>query len=335
MRLVTYAGSDGAARPGAVVAGADGDRVLDLGGLAGSVVELLTDAAALAAAQAQVAGAEQATSEAGELPAFDEAALLAPVTPGKILCLGYNYRGHVPDGVDPTANDPEYPDVFVKTPNTLAGPNEPVVIPPGATDVDYEGEVAVVIGRRAQRVALEDALDHVGGYTILNDVSDRAWQRRQSQWALGKCSDGFAPLGPWVVTPDEVGDPQDLLVEVVRDGAVTVSQSTSTTIFSVAYVIHHLSQVLTLEPGDVVSTGTPQKLPAAQDAHRPLADGDAVTVRISRLGELTTRFVAAHPPVVERARNERDETPRASAQAQGVSPRSARSTTGDNTGDNA
>jgi 2-keto-4-pentenoate hydratase/2-oxohepta-3-ene-1,7-dioic acid hydratase in catechol pathway len=166
------------------------------------------------------------------------------------------------------------------------------VIPPGATDVDYEGEVAVVIGRRAQRVSLEDALDHVGGYTILNDESDRAWQRRQSQWALGKCSDGFAPLGPWVVTPDELGDPQDLLVEVVRDGVVTVSQSTSTTIFSVAYVIHHLSQVLTLEPGDVVSTGTPQKLPAAQDAHRPLAPGDAVTVRISGIGELTTRFIA-------------------------------------------
>ncbi|MDQ7877053.1 fumarylacetoacetate hydrolase family protein [Microbacterium sp. QXD-8] len=288
MRLVTYAGSDGGARPAAVVSGAEGDRVLDLGDLAGSVEDLLPDAAALAAARERVAAADPSV-----LPVFDAAALAAPVTPGKILCLGYNYRGHVPDGVDPTANDPEYPDVFVKTPNTLAGPNEPVVIPPGAIDVDYEGEVAVVIGRRAQRVSLEDALDHVGGYTILNDVSDRAWQRRQSQWALGKCSDGFAPLGPWIVTPDEVPDPQDLLVEVVRDGVVTVSQSTSTTIFSVAYVIHHLSQVLTLEPGDIVSTGTPQKLPAAQETHRPLADGDAVTVRISGIGELTTRFVAA------------------------------------------
>ncbi|MFF2486875.1 fumarylacetoacetate hydrolase family protein [Microbacterium sp. NPDC058062] len=284
MRLVTYAGADGA-RPAAVVAG---DRVLDLGGIAGSVTALLSSDAALAAAREAVASAD-----ADSLPVLDAAALLAPVVPGKILCLGYNYRGHVPDGVDPTANDPEYPDVFVKTSNTLAGPNDAVVIPPGATDVDYEGEVAVVIGRRAQRVALEDALDHVGGYTILNDVSDRAWQRRQSQWALGKCSDGFAPLGPWVVTPDEAPDPQDLLVEVVRDGVVTVSQSTSTTIFSVAYVIHHLSQVLTLEPGDIVSTGTPQKLPAAQDAHRPLADGDAVTVRIAGLGELTTRFIAS------------------------------------------
>lgn len=286
MRLVTYASHSGAG-PAAVVPSAEGDRVLDLGAIAGSVTQLLASDAALAAARAAVEAADVTA-----LPAFDRAALQAPVVPGKILCLGYNYRGHVPDGVDPTANDPEYPDVFVKTANTLAGPNEPVVIPPGATDVDYEGEVAVVIGRRAQRVPLEDALDHVGGYTILNDVSDRAWQRRQSQWALGKCSDGFAPLGPWVVTPDEAPDPQDLLVEVVRDGVVTVSQSTSTTIFSVAYVIHHLSQVLTLEPGDIVSTGTPQKLPAAQEAHRPLADGDAVTVRISGLGELTTRFTA-------------------------------------------
>ncbi|WP_243075504.1 fumarylacetoacetate hydrolase family protein [Microbacterium sp. SS28] len=285
MRLVTLRTPAGA-RP-AVVATVDGvDRAVELP-FATTVVEVLADPALRDQATDAAAAATAAN------PALAGLELDPPVTPGKILCLGYNYRGHVPDGVDPTANDPEWPDVFVKTPNTLAGPRDAVVIPPGATDVDYEGEVAIVIGRRAQRVALEDALDHVGGYTILNDVSDRAWQRRQSQWALGKCSDGFAPLGPWVVTPDEAGDPQDLLVEVVRDGVVTVSQSTSTTIFSVAFVVHHLSQVLTLEPGDVVSTGTPQKLPEAQDAHRPLADGDAVTVRISRLGELTTRFASA------------------------------------------
>ncbi|SEI11305.1 MULTISPECIES: fumarylacetoacetate hydrolase family protein [unclassified Leifsonia] len=286
MRLVTY--REGRDRPAVVVSSPEGDRLLDLSGIAPRVETILADDALLAQVRAAVE-----TADAASLPALASAALAAPVTPGKILCLGYNYRGHVPDGADPAANDPEWPDVFVKTPNTLAGPGAPVVIPPGATDVDYEGEVAIVIGRRAQRVPIEDALSHVGGYTILNDVSDRAWQRRQSQWALGKCSDGFAPLGPWVVTPDEVPDPQELLVEVVRDGVVTVSQSTSTTIFSVAFVIHHLSQVLTLEPGDVVSTGTPQKLPGAQQAHRPLADGDAVTVRISRIGELTTRFVAA------------------------------------------
>ena len=166
------------------------------------------------------------------------------------------------------------------------------MIPAVAIDADYEGELAVVIGRRAHAVSIDDALGHVAGYTILNDVSDRSWQRKQSQWALGKCFDGFAPLGPWLVTADAVADPQDLLVEVVRDGVVTVSQSTSTTVFPIAFVVHHLSQVMTLEPGDVISTGTPQKLADAQAAHHPLVGGDAVTVRISGIGELTTTFIA-------------------------------------------
>ncbi len=286
MRLVTLRTAAGP-RAG-VVASVDGiDRVVEL---EGSVVDVLSDAAARTAAEAALATATEAA------PALADVELDAPVRPSKLLCLGYNYRGHVPDGVDPTASDPDFPDVFVKTANTIGGPDDAVVVPAGATDVDYEGEVAVVIGRRAHAVSIDDALDHVGGYTILNDVSDRAWQRRQSQWALGKCSDGFAPLGPWVVTADAVDDPQDLLVEVVRDGVVTVSQSTSTTIFSVAYVVHHISQIMTLEPGDIISTGTPQKLPGVQDAHRPLAGGDAVTVRISGLGALTTTFIDPQHP---------------------------------------
>ncbi|RAZ33468.1 fumarylacetoacetate hydrolase family protein [Microbacterium sp. SMR1] len=257
------------------------DRVVDLGPAA--LTDLLAadrDALDRAAARADVADS-----------ALSSVRLEAPVRPGKILCLGYNYRGHVPDGVDPTADDPAFPDVFVKTPNTLGGPADPVVVPAVADDVDYEGEVAVVIGRRAKDVDEATALAYVAGYTILNDVSDRSWQRRQSQWAMGKCFDGFAPLGPWLVTPDEAGDPQDMLVEVVREGLVTVSQSTATTIFSVARVVSYLSSVMTLEPGDVISTGTPQKLPDAQTAHRPLRPGDAVTVRIERLGELTTTFI--------------------------------------------
>ncbi|QEO14074.1 fumarylacetoacetate hydrolase family protein [Agromyces intestinalis] len=286
MRLVTFSTATGP-RPGAVVGGA---HVLDLSAIASSVVDVLGDDALLAEARAAVDAAAAVARDA--LPRLPAVRLLPPVIPGKLLCLGYNYRGHVPDGVDPTADDPEFPDVFVKTANTLGGADDPVVIPAAAIDVDYEGEIAVVIGRRAKEVPLDEALAHVGGYTILNDVSDRAWQRRQSQWALGKCSDGFAPLGPWLVTRDEIADPQDLLVEVERDGLVTVSQSTSTTIFSVAFVVHYLSRFMTLEPGDVVSTGTPQKLPAALDAHRPLAPGDHVTVRVSGIGELTTRFIA-------------------------------------------
>ncbi|MDD7944372.1 fumarylacetoacetate hydrolase family protein [Microbacterium sp. NE2HP2] len=286
MRLVRYravraADAEGAVRSGVVVTVDGVDRVVDLGPAA--LTDLLAadrDALDRAAARADVADLE-----------LSAARLEAPVRPGKILCLGYNYRGHVPDGVDPTADDPAFPDIFVKTPNTLAGPADPVVVPAVADDVDYEGEIAVVIGRRAKDVDEATALSHVAGYTILNDVSDRSWQRRQSQWAMGKCFDGFAPLGPWLVTPDEAGDPQDMLVEVVREGVVTVSQSTATTIFSVARVVSYLSSVMTLEPGDVISTGTPQKLPDAQASHRPLRPGDTVTVRIERLGELTTTFI--------------------------------------------
>jgi 2-keto-4-pentenoate hydratase/2-oxohepta-3-ene-1,7-dioic acid hydratase in catechol pathway len=140
-------------------------------------------------------------------------------------------------------------------------------------------------------VPLDSALDYVAGYTLFNDVSDREWQGRSSQWELGKCFDGFGPLGPELITADDVVDPQDLLVEVVRDGIVTVSQSTSTMIFSMAYIVHYLSQVMTLEPGDIISTGTPQKLPQALENHQPLAHGDAVTIRVAGLGELTTTFI--------------------------------------------
>ena len=281
VKFVTFA-HEGIARAGAVVDG----RVLALDG---DVVGILSNDAALADARAAV---DRVTS-LDDLPLLADVDLLAPITPGKIICLGYNYRGHVPVGADPTADDPEFPDVFIKTPNTLAGPRDVVRIPPASLDVDYEGEIALVIGQRAQEVPLESALDYVAGYALFNDVSDRAWQARQSQWALGKCFDGFGPLGPDVVTADEIPDPHDLLVEVVRDGVVTVSQSTSTMIFSMAYIVHYLSTVMTLEPGDIISTGTPQKLPEAQEAHRALGDGDAVTIRVGGIGELTTTFQGA------------------------------------------
>ncbi|TXK10501.1 fumarylacetoacetate hydrolase family protein [Microbacterium hatanonis] len=284
MRLVSIRTAEGE-RPGVAVEIDGIDRVVVVPG-DDTVVDILGDPRARAAARR---AAESVTAASLALADLD---LAAPVRPGKILCLGYNYRGHVPDGRDLRADDPDFPDVFVKTPNTLGGPSDPVVLPTGADDVDYEGEIALVIGKTARSVPQEHALSYVGGFTLLNDVSDRAWQRRQSQWTMGKCSDGFAPLGPWIVTSDDIADPQDLVVEVLRDGRVTVSQSTATTIFSAAFIVHYLSTVMTLEPGDVISTGTPQKLPEAQAAHHPLASGDAVTVRVAGIGELTTVFVA-------------------------------------------
>lgn len=280
MRLVTYRSADGP-RIGAVLGD---DRVRDLG--RGVLEDVVGDAAALAALGASA----DAASDALDLPRMDEIELLPPVRPGKLLCIGYNYRGHVPDGEDPTANDPAYPDVFVKTSNVLIGPDDPVLLPQVEADVDYEGEIALVIGRRAHDFSVEAALDHVAGYTLFNDVTARDWQRRTSQFTLGKSFDTFGPLGPYLVTVDEIPDPQHLVVEVERDGVVTAHQSTATMIFPMAFLVHHLSQVMTLEPGDVISTGTPQKLPDAAAAHRPLADGDVVTVRVAGLGALTTRF---------------------------------------------
>jgi len=298
MRLVAFAQptdvSPPVGRPGAVIASPEGDRVLELTPElaygASTVIDIVGNVETLAAARDAVALAIKSVDPL-TLPLLADLTLLPPVTPGKILCLGYNYRGHVPNGEDPTAGDPEYPDVFVKTPNVLGGPNDPVALPAVSTSVDYEGEIALVIGARAFDVPLESAMDYVAGYALFNDVSDRDWQGRQSQWELGKCFDGFGPLGPTLVTADEIADPHDLLVEVVRDGVVTVSQSTSTMIFSMPFIVHYLSQVMTLEPGDIISTGTPQKLSAAQEAHRPLAHGDAVTIRVAGIGELTTTFV--------------------------------------------
>jgi 2-keto-4-pentenoate hydratase/2-oxohepta-3-ene-1,7-dioic acid hydratase in catechol pathway len=287
VRLVTWLDLDGTARPGAVVAaGAPStDRLLDLSGVADSVVDILGAESVRIRVQAAVAAADGAG-----LPALGDVDLAPPVTPGTILCLGYNYAGHVARGA--AADDvPPHPNVFVKTANTLAGPRAPVVLPAVSEHTDYEGEIAIVIGRRAKEVPLDRAAEHIAGYTLLNDVSSRDWQDRSSQWTLGKCYDGFAPVGPWVTTADDVPDPQDLLLEVVRDGVVTVSQSTSTAVFSMAYLVHYISQVMTLEPGDIISSGTPQKLPHARAQHRPLADGDAVTIRVTGLGELTTTFI--------------------------------------------
>ncbi|KQQ21176.1 2-keto-4-pentenoate hydratase [Rathayibacter sp. Leaf299] len=278
VRLLRYSSPDGD-RTGVVV---DGDRVLDLGAL--PVSGLLADDALLADAR------ERAGAASGDdLPRLDSLRLLPPVVPGKILCIGYNYRGHVPSGGEDRPV-PTTPDVFVKTPNTLSAPGDPVTLPATATDVDYEGEIALVIGRAGRDIPLEQAAAHIGGYSLMNDVSERTWQGRSSQWTLGKCSDGFAPLGPWLVTPDDVPDPQDLRVEVEREGRITVSQSTADLVFTMAALVHHLSEGLTLEPGDVISTGSPQKLPDALAAHRPLADGDSVTVRVDGLGSLTTLF---------------------------------------------
>jgi 2-keto-4-pentenoate hydratase/2-oxohepta-3-ene-1,7-dioic acid hydratase in catechol pathway len=294
MRLVSI-DIDGIERPGAVLHGPDGvDRVLELAVSTphATLAQLLADDAALATARAAIDRADPVT-----LPRLADLRLAPPVRPRTILCLGYNYRGHIEghnEGLvegDQGEAAPPYPNVFIKTANTIGGPHDPVVMPSAATDVDYEGEIAVVIGRTARNVAEADALAHVAGYTLFNDVSDRGWQNRSSQWALGKSVDGFGPLGPWIVTADEVPSLAGRQMEVELNGVVTVRASTDAMVYGVAFLVHYLSQIITLQPGDIISTGTPARSVQAQSAHRPLADGDTVTIRVTGLGELTTTFV--------------------------------------------
>jgi 2-keto-4-pentenoate hydratase/2-oxohepta-3-ene-1,7-dioic acid hydratase in catechol pathway len=288
MRFVTFA-HEGRVRPGALVPGRTGE-VLDLGGVVDGLPPTLAEVLAAPPALHDALRAALASPDPAHVRA-DGVRLLAPVPrPGKILCVGYNYRGH-----EATGADPQFPDVFAKTANTVVGPQDDVILPRASDEVDYEAELAVVIGRTAHEVAPEDALRHVGGYTLFNDVSARDWQRRTSQWALGKSFDTFGPLGPAVVTPDEVPDPHALDLELRLNGEVTVRASTRDMVFRVDVLVSYLSQVMTLEPGDVIATGTPQKLPGALRTQRPLRDGDQTTITIGGVGTLTTTFVGPAP----------------------------------------
>ncbi|HSB01930.1 MAG TPA: fumarylacetoacetate hydrolase family protein [Anaerolineales bacterium] len=210
--------------------------------------------------------------------------LLAPVPrPEKILCVGYNYSGHTEKG---TQERPPYPNLFCKTANTIIGHDQPILIPPATTQADYEAELMAVIGKRAYQVSEEQAASCIAGYTIFDDVSARDYQKRTSQLMLGKSFDTFGPMGPALVTPDEIPDPYHLDMELTVNGVPQQRVNTCDMIFSVPYLISYLSQGMTLEVGDVIATGTPTKLPEAAQQKRFLQAGDAIEITIERLGML-------------------------------------------------
>jgi 2-keto-4-pentenoate hydratase/2-oxohepta-3-ene-1,7-dioic acid hydratase in catechol pathway len=215
---------------------------------------------------------------------LEEVRLLAPVPrPGKIVCVGLNYRDHARE----TGQDiPGEPVLFSKYANSVVGPGADVVVPPEADRIDYEAELAVVIGRRASRVTEAEALDHVAGYACANDVSSRSLQFRSAQWLLGKAIDTFLPLGPWLVTPDEVPDPQALGIRCLVNDEVRQSSDTGQMIFGVAELVGFVSRTITLEPGDLLVTGTPSGVGMAADPPRFLASGDRMRVEIDGLGTL-------------------------------------------------
>jgi 2-keto-4-pentenoate hydratase/2-oxohepta-3-ene-1,7-dioic acid hydratase in catechol pathway len=220
---------------------------------------------------------------------IDSIEFLPAIYPGKILAIGRNYVDHAIEG---GAAPPEAPLLFNKLPNSLSAHNAPIVLPAISQQVDYEAELAVIIGRRAKRVSEADALDHVFGYTLIDDVSARDLQFGDGQWTRGKSLDTFAPLGPFITTRDEIEDVQALRIEGVLNGEVMQSSNTGKMIFKVAYLISYLSQGITLEPGDVIATGTPDGVGIFRKPPEHLKAGDVLELRIEKLGTLSNPVVA-------------------------------------------
>jgi 2-keto-4-pentenoate hydratase/2-oxohepta-3-ene-1,7-dioic acid hydratase in catechol pathway len=209
--------------------------------------------------------------------------------PGKIVCVGLNYRDHAEEQ---GAELPAEPLLFAKFPNTLVGPGDPIVIPPLVTKCDYEAELGVVIGARVRGVSKENAFEAVLGYLCANDVSARDLQFGDGQWTRGKSVDTFCPVGPRLVPRDEISDPHDLRIRAIVSGEVLQDSTTANLIFGVDEIISHVTKTMTLEPGDLILTGTPAGVGVFRDPQRLLEPGDEVTIEIERVGSLTNPVVA-------------------------------------------
>lgn len=203
--------------------------------------------------------------------------------PEKIICIGLNYRDHAAESGMALPKEPVF---FNKYNNALVGASGPVLIPSNSSQVDFEAELAIVVGRRAKRVSVESAGDYVGGYTIMHDVSARDWQFRTGQWISGKTFDTFAPCGPYLVTPDEIKDPQNLDIRLTLNGAVMQNSNTRNLIFGIPYLVSYLSHVFTLEPGDIISTGTPPGVGFARKPPVFLRAGDNVEIFVEGIGTM-------------------------------------------------
>jgi 2-keto-4-pentenoate hydratase/2-oxohepta-3-ene-1,7-dioic acid hydratase in catechol pathway len=279
MRLVTYDAGDGG-RAGVL----EGEKVVDAWALLGEphrggLRELI------AADRIEDLRARLGDSGSPSHP-LSAVTLLPPIPdPDKIICIGLNYRAHAAEvGAEP----PPHPIVFGKYRNALAGPGATVTLPPNSSKVDYEAEVAFVIGRRAKGVAAAEALDYVAGYTLFNDLSARDLQGRTPQWMPGKIFDGSAPCGPALVTPDDAGPHDAIGIKLTLNGETMQDSDTGDLIFSVPELVADLSSLMTLEPGDLVATGTPPGVGMGRDPRVWLAAGDEVVIESPTLGRLVT-----------------------------------------------
>ena len=282
MRFVTFE-SDGRPRPGAV----SKDAVIDLSSLGYlSLLDLI---------EAGHEGRKKAEDLVSEPPKgtvfpLQSVRLHAPIPrPRKLICVGLNYRDHAEETGSAI---PTTPTIFNKFATAVIGPGDRIVLPKVSKAPDYEAEFAFVIGTGGRHIAAEDWRKHVFGYTIVNDVSARDYQRATSQWLMGKTFDTFAPLGPWIVSADEIEDPHSLDISMVINGEVLQNSNTKNLIFKIPDLISFLSSVFTLEPGDIVSTGTPGGVGFARKPPRYLKQGDDVVVKIPAIGELRNPVVA-------------------------------------------
>lgn len=226
----------------------------------------------------------------GDPVALGEVTLASPLRPGKLIGIGLNFRDHAAETGKPV---PQVPLLFAKMPTAATGPGGPVVLPDYAIEPDFEGELAVVIGRAARDVPHERALEHVFGYAVMNDVSARDRQREEPQWVRAKGADTFAPWGPWITSADEVPDPQGLRIRTWVSGELMQDGTTADMVFSVAELIAFISGSFTLEPGDVITTGTPAGVGGARTPQRFLRPGDVVRVEIDGLGAIEHPVVAS------------------------------------------
>ena len=287
MKLISFIYQD-TARIGALVTRDGQERVVDFSQVAPSLPHDMIDL--LQGGDSALATARQAVADAVNTLALEDVRLLAPIPrPGKIICIGLNYRDHAAETGQPL---PKYPIVFTKYANTVIAHGDTIVLPRVTDQVDYEAELGFVIGKKARYVTAADALQFVAGDLPINDVSARDYQTRISQWTMGKTFDTFAPMGPALVTSDEAGDAGNLNIRLTLNGEVMQNSNTRELIFGIPQLVEALSEVMTLEPGDVVSTGTPPGVGMARKPPRYLRAGDVVNISIQGLGTLTNRVVA-------------------------------------------
>ena len=279
MKLLRW-GPAGAEKPG--LAHSDG-TIRDLSGVVSDLAGDVLSDAGLAAIRA---------ADPAALPVVEAGTRLGPCVggTGKFICIGLNYADHAAES---GLEVPPEPVIFMKASSAICGPDDPIIIPRGSEKTDWEVELGVIIGTKAKYVSEADALAHVAGYAVTNDVSERAFQtERAGQWTKGKSCDNFGQLGPWLVTRDEVADPQDLAMWLKVNGETMQDGSTRTMVYGVAHVISYLSQFFTLHPGDVISTGTPPGVGMGMKPPRYLKPGDVVELGIQGLGQQRQDVIA-------------------------------------------